>query len=589
MKSFTWVTRHSTTALVVLLLAAAAPAEPGEDGRFDEALRNGKLARESLRASHAFLLRWMDRKDDRTALIRGGQRKDRWTVRETATRLYPQLVLAAHMTESGGAGYGLEQMLRREATLTARLMRLPDDFNLASGRFLYARSDAERIVNASAEYAAEGLSAIAGTTGSGPWMDRIQAIVDDIFSRASLKTPFASGPLPSGRAEVNGNLLRVLPLLADATGDPGYLDLARRLGDAYCLGVLPANGGIPASEWDFTAGKARNAGLSLNGAGYPIVEGLTLLCAIEAAQASPRGSDYAPVVARMLDALLDKARSPEGLFYARIEPDGRGGYAVDRKNRSSAWPRLLAACFLFGQISGEPRFERPALEILEDLPSIHARIWRNRPEILARDAPGILRLLTRAQTKAHAPDRPRLQRTLDWLDRESGRIQDALANPPGSPKESHDALFAQAALSHAWYKSAGLRLIPWRRDLVAGAAVAGDTLYVALQAEAPWQGTLHFDSARLRNREAFVPADAFDHGLPARFALAPDEDYAIRISGAGGSAIWSGAVLGQGLRVSIAPQNDHRVRIAKLPHRDPQPVLDSPEDSSASDGTRGLF
>ncbi len=593
MKLHRWATavrsRSLAAAVVGLILSAATPLESADDGRFEDALRNGIRARESLRASHAFLLRWMDRRDDDTALIRGGPRKNRWTVRETGTRLYPQLVLAAHMTASGLLEDDLARTLHDEARLTARLMRLPDDFDLSAGRFLYARSDADRIVSASAEYAAEGLSAIAAITKPGPRLERIQAIVDDIFSRASLESPHASGPIPSGRSEVNGNLLRVLPLLANETGDPGYLELARRIGDAYCLEILPANGGLPASEWDFAAGKARNAALSLNGAGYPIIEGLTLLYAIESSQASPRAPNYAQAVAGMLDALLGEARSPEGLFYARIEPNGKGGYAVDRKNRSSAWPRLLVACLLFGQISGESRFVQPAQEVLQALPSIHARIWRNRPEILARDTPGILSLLARAHGEVRPPAPRHLERALDWLDRESARIQDALTTPPGPPKESHDGAFAHAALSHAWYRSAGLRLIPWREDLVAGAAIAGDTLFVVLQSEALWAGTLHFDADRSGLRGAVEYADAFDHGFPARFALVPDENYAIRISGAGGSAIWSGTSLGQGLRVSIDPLRDHHIRIAKVPHRGPPPALDSPEDSSATGSSRGAL
>ncbi|MDP6775564.1 MAG: hypothetical protein QGI83_02235, partial [Candidatus Latescibacteria bacterium] len=283
---------REAAVLAAFAFVLALPVVSNGEARFDQALKNGNLARESLRASHAFLIRWMDRRDDGTQLLRGGPRKDRWTVRETATRLLPQLVLAAHLTGSGDQRRALEQTLRQETVLTARLLRLPDDYDLSADRFLYSRSDTERIVSASAEYAAEGLSAVTGRIGTGPWLGRVRAIVDDIFSLASLETPFASGPLPSSRAEVNGNLLRILPGLSVQTGDPGYLELARRIGDAYCLGILPANGGVPASEWSFTAGKARNAALSLNGAGYPIVEGLTMLCAIEAGKASPRAPEY---------------------------------------------------------------------------------------------------------------------------------------------------------------------------------------------------------------------------------------------------------------------------------------------------------
>ena len=67
---------------------------------------------------------------------------------------------------------------------------------------------------------------------------------------------------------------------------------ARRIGDAYCLGVLPQNGDLPASSWDFRAGKARDAGLSLDDTGLPIIQGLILLYAVESSQGSQRAATY---------------------------------------------------------------------------------------------------------------------------------------------------------------------------------------------------------------------------------------------------------------------------------------------------------
>ncbi|MDP6779175.1 MAG: hypothetical protein QGI83_20650, partial [Candidatus Latescibacteria bacterium] len=279
-------------------------------------------------------------------------------------------------------------------------------------------------------------------------------------------------------------------------------------------------------------------------------------------------------------ALLGAARSPEGLFYARIEPNGRGGYAVDRKNRSSAWPRLLAACLRFGAISGDSRFVAPAEEVLQGLPGIHARIWRNRPEILARDAPGILNLVALALRDDSTPGRPNLGRTLDWLDRESAKIRSALKDPSRSLKESHDGLFARATLAHAWFLSAGTRLVPWREDLVAGANVTGDTLDVVLQSEALWDGTLLFDSRGLRDPATLATDTAYEPGLPTRFPIEPGEDYSIQISGAGGSAIWNGTLLGQGLRVSVDPASGHHIRIVKLPSHLPPSPADTDADST---------
>ncbi len=557
--------------LGLILLGRPHPASSADNPRFETALENGIRAREALREAHRFLLKWAARKDKQTALIRSGPKSDRWTVRGTATRLYPQMVLSAYLTDQTLFNGLLRQTLRDEIRLTSRLTRLPDNFDLTAGRFFHGLIDTDRILTSASGYAAEGLSAITEVVGPDAWSARMQAIVDDLFARAAVRTPYSNGPLPSGSAEINGNLLRLLPRLADQTGNPAYLEWARRIGDAYCLGVLPRNGGLPAHRWDFNAERAQNAALSLNSAGYPIIEGLILLYAVEAARGSDRALIYRPTLAHMLNVLLSHTRSPEGLFYARIEPDRRGGYAVNRKNRSSTWPQLLASCLLFGQISGNTTYSEPVYEILRTLPKIHARAWGDRPDIAARDIPGILSLLARARSSLMPADTAAYTAALTWVDE---RMETLLKSTPSSPRsENSEAAFARAALSYAWFKTAGIRLDPWREDLACGATVAGDTLYLALRSDLPWQGRFAFDIPRHQEHNGFAEPYPFNHGFPERFPIQSDAYYTIHISGAGGSATWAGSLLREGLQITLKLGEPHHIRITKVQEiSPPQPV-----------------
>ncbi|MDA0746369.1 MAG: hypothetical protein O2954_07605, partial [bacterium] len=319
----------------LFLLPVSTPA--AEQPAYDSALQNAHQARLALQHAHAFLRYWTAHKDSRTALIATGPGRDRWTVRGTATEIYPTMVCAAYLTDLPFFDGLLRETLRDETRLTTRISGLPDDYDLNTGRFLHTAVDTERIVAAAAEYAASGLLPITSCVGNDVWTDRLEQLVQAIFTLASVQTTFSNGPLPSEYAETNGNLLRVLPWLATHTGNPTYLEWARRIADAYCLGVLPSNGGLPAHHWDFSNDRARNPALILNHAGRVLIEGLTSLYATEVRLNSGRADIYRPTLSYMFDILLTRARNPEGFFYARIEPDSRGGYSIDRKARSSEW------------------------------------------------------------------------------------------------------------------------------------------------------------------------------------------------------------------------------------------------------------
>ena len=578
----TWKIRRPGLLTALLFLAGLHTAS-GQETHYETALKNGRQAQEALQEADRLLLGWTARKDPGSALIHppGG----RWTVRGTATRLYPQMVLAAYLTNRPLFNGLLRETLQDEIRLTARLKRLPDDFNLTAGRFLHTRVDTNRILTSAAGYAAEGLAAVTGIIGPDIWADRLQAIVDDLFEQASLQTPYTPSSLPSEDAEVNGHLLRILPRLTGWTGDPIYLEWARQIGDAYCLGILPRNGGLPPRRWNFTADRARDAGLSLDDTGYPILQGLIFLYAVEAAQASDRALIYRPTLARMLDVLYAYARSPEGLFYARIEPDGKGGYAVDRKNRSSAWPHILAASLTFGRASGNATYVRPVHETLKNLPELYTRSRGNRSDRIADTLPTILTLL------AHIPpseDPTALQPALAWADREmAALLQTQPSTSPAPQNERSGGARLHAALAYAWFKTAGIRLDPWREDLICGATVAGDTLYFALQADLPWQGRIAFDTSGDGSRLPLPQGHPFDHGFPKRFGIASNAYYTIRISGAGGSATWSGSLLKAGLPVTLAAGEIHRIQIARA--TPPPRPMDAAEDSLQAEDPEEQF
>jgi len=101
------------------------------------------------------------------------------------------------------------------------------------------------------------------------------------------------------------------------TGDPRLLEWARRIAGAYIEEVLPGNGGVPASRWNFTT-HSGDGRLRLRDHGNETVVGLTMLFTLEHALQTPRAERYAPVIQRMLDRILASANG-DGLLYNEID------------------------------------------------------------------------------------------------------------------------------------------------------------------------------------------------------------------------------------------------------------------------------
>ncbi len=333
------LTLFTAVAFTTLCYGPSAALDPAA---FQVARENAALSVNTLPQIHDLLVAWAGRKDTESSLLRAGPEGDRWSIATTAAQLFPSLVIAAWLTDHPLYAGLLRETLRDEINLTSRLAALPDDYDLERRRFVHATTDADRIV-ANASHYAVGLSRAVVLTGPGPWTDRMRAIVDAAFLRAAVTTDFAEGPIPSDRSGVNGRYLKLLPLLSSATRDEGYLYYARRIGDAYCVGVMPKNGGLPADRWDFAADRARDGELTLDDGGVAIIEGLVSLYGAEVEDSSARADVYRPMISGMFDTIFRHGRTPGGRISRRIDPDARGGYRIDRRRASKHEARLLSA------------------------------------------------------------------------------------------------------------------------------------------------------------------------------------------------------------------------------------------------------
>ena len=138
-------------------------------------------------------------------------------------------------------------------------------------------------------------------------------------------TPTPVGPIPSPAAEVNGSALQALARLTWATDDPRYLQMGRQIASAYLDHTLPTTEYIPPHRWDFMENEPIGPRrFYLGDHGNEIVAGLVEWHRVETRLGLPEAAAHREAINRMLDRLLQKGRTPEGLWYEIIDvPSGK--------------------------------------------------------------------------------------------------------------------------------------------------------------------------------------------------------------------------------------------------------------------------
>ncbi|MGB9605629.1 MAG: hypothetical protein ACPL88_07105, partial [Bryobacteraceae bacterium] len=390
--------------------------------------------------------------------------------------LYPYLILTAHLTDPDIYQGRMMEMLRNEVRFTTALASIPADLNLDTGQL------GPPSFFGAGEYAKDGLIAVTERLGRTPWFYRMADLVADAMERAPVPSIF--GNLPASDSELNGDFLQALVRLAPMTSDPRFWEWARRIGDAYVEEVLPGNHGLPSTKWDFTEHKG-DGRLRLRDHGNEMVVGLALLFALEHDYATPRAARYRPVIARMLDRILESANS-DGLLYnvidaATLKPLNQG--------LSDNWGYVYGAVYAFYQATGETKYRDAVRRVLSNLPKYRNYDWENGSFDGYADS---------IESALYLVAREPVPQALDWIESEI-RVMMNMQQPSGLIEHWYgEGNFNRTLLLYMDMKSQGCRPDRWIPGLRLGAVREGDKLYLSVEAPKGWQGRIQFDYARHR-------------------------------------------------------------------------------------------
>jgi hypothetical protein len=497
--------------------------------RFRQAERNSRLAAEAFFRCRHYVTGWLGVADPRTGLIpenlsRG---RDRWNGRNNAADNYAFMVLTCALTDRPLLEGRMRQMLETESRLTRRLDRLGDWYQFSRAGFEHDTLDWDRLVFDNAEYVKDGLIPLTEWLGPSPWSERMIGLVDDIWKHAPVPTP--AGPLPTLNFEVNGDLLQACSRLYWFTGQRKYLEWAIRLGDYYLLGTNHPTRHLKE--------------LRLMDHGGEVVNGLTELYVAVSRAAPEKQKAYRAPLREILDSILEKGRNADGMLYSWYRP----GTGENSGKLADTWGYIYDGFYTLYLVDGTEAYRAAVAKALENLAGKYeGRPWADQSmDGIADAVEGALNLLNRLPVASAA----------EWCDRQM-RLLWNVQRADGIIEGWHgDGNFARTTIMYALWKTQGVTVQPWRKDLRVGAVRNGPALELFLAAGEPWEGKVIFDPPR-HQTTMHLPLDyPRINQFPEWFTVADGRLYEVadRRRGDAAPTRHRGADLIKGVAVTLQP------------------------------------
>ena len=502
---------------------AAPPAKPHPDKAIETAFRkaelHGRQANEQFFRCRKFVEGWLNLADKKTGLIPKnlGRHRDIWNAKDSAADNYPYMVLTAALTDRKLFDGRMLDMLHTETRLTSRIGRLPDIWSFSKQAFASDKPNLDSIIFGASEYVKDGLLPLTEWLGASPWSQRMIGIVDDIFANAKIETPY--GKIPSKNIEVNGEMLQSLSRIYWMTGDRKYLDWAIILGDYYLLGDHHPTKNLTS--------------LRLRDHGCEITDGLAELYVTASFARPEKAKAYRAPIHAMFDRILEVGTNAHGMMYDTMNPK-TGSHS---KGLCDTWGYNYNGIYAVYMVDKTARYRDAVRKVLSNLnPHYKNHPWRGA-DSFADSIEGAICLF----------NRERIATVEDWLDSE---IKDMWRpqRSDGVVEGWHgDGNSARTSIMYALFKTQGMHLRPWRKDVRIGAVMQDEKLCISLIAAEAWSGKIIFDRPRHKVQMHLPIEYPRINQFPEWFA--PDAKSSWKVSPAGNS--FTGAQLQTGIAIEL--------------------------------------
>ncbi len=496
---------------------------------------NSLLAQEAFGRSFRVLKAWERVRDKETGLVPEALRPDRpyWSTHNAAADLFPFLLLASHYVDRARLDTWIEAIAAEREFCGP----MPRSIDFEPARF---RTRLEKsVVSGASEYAKDGLLAVTERLGEGLWLERMEEVMGAIIDTAHVET--SRGNICSSDCEVNGEMLQTLCRLYWLRGRREYLEMAERIGRAYLLDALPANGYLPCEYWDFTENRPVVPEVRLRDHGSEIIVGLVELYFLERMKGRAEADSFRAPLMKLLDVVLRAGRTGDGLWHSRIDTTS---HQILDARIIDTWGYLLSAYKTFDLAEGSDIY---GLEIRRTMLAAASRrsfLWEGET------ADGYADTIESMLYMLPWFDIPVCHR---WVDEEIAIMFGKQKRSGFIDQRYLDGNFIRTSLMYARYKTQGIIPEPWREDLRLGAARDKRTgvLYVYVGADAPWEGVLEFDSPRHRTIWRLPLEYPRVNGEPEWFTASPQAAYRVTDLLTGRTERQGGRALSRGMPVLL--------------------------------------
>jgi hypothetical protein len=291
--------------------------------------------------------------------------------------------------------------------------------------------------------------------------------------------------------------------------------------------------------------------------GNEIVAGLVEWHRVESRLGLPEAPAHRQAITRMLDRLLQKGRTPEGLWYELIDiPSGK----VRDKDLTDNWG-YLGQAYLdqagaersspSGDLAAAVRFEQAALTMLHAVTAVDFYEWESG------SMDGYADTLESALYLLRYLDDPD---AASWVDEQVAVLYGFQHDDGSVTDENIDGNFVRTVLLYGLSMTRGARLEPWSPTVALGAAVDGPCLRVHLHAEDVWHGTLLLDTPRHAQNLGLAVDYPRLNQWPEWWPVDPASLYTVTLTD-GTTIGLDGERLAAGLPMTLAPNVATQLRI----------------------------
>ena len=524
---------------------------------FTKALRNGEKAVKAFSRSNKYRTAWQKQINPVIKLIpdKLNSPQSKWLVSSTAANNYSALISCNYFLSQDTFRNEMLEILRAETILTSRIKSIPDDYDFSTRDFVRKQFNAEQMIDGAICYAYDGLIPIAEMVYIGPYSKRLKDIIDHCLEIASIETPY--GRLISEKSITNGKMLRSLLKMYWMTGKPIYLVNAKRIADYY----FNINKSFLI---DFENGELDEKA--------DLLIGICELYMVTKQIKDPAWNSYSIFISEILDSLVSYVNSED--FFKKPFFSETSNLSHIPKYR---WGSVCAVMYKIGLLENREESFAVLDRVIEKVSIVnYSKVdEENIANIIAVESAIINELIDIKSCVSES----KVDLLLDQKINNLAKYQDESGLVTG---ESSDGFFANVNLRYALLMTKNLTLVPWNEDLIFGAEIIDNEVYIVIKSNKQWSGEIIFDTDKGYKVSALD--SILQRVYPEWFKVNRDKKYffvrtdkthfsteqsesqddILISSDLFDSAVIRGGVLMKGLKLDLKPDTEYRFIIKEL-------------------------